>query len=102
MSHIDHAPVFVRLDAPDPNAPPPRRRTAEIDARDERFWIVVSIDAAGPVERRGGHYYRHASLHAASAEARRLAYLHGGRFAAMGVETVSECSTRGGDDPLPF
>ena len=47
------------------------------------FWIVMSLDKPGPVERGEGDYMRHATKAQAVAEARRLSAACGGRFGVL-------------------
>lgn len=73
-----------------------------------RFWIVMTVDNPGPVERGYDRYKKHGSEAIARNEARRLARQHGGRFATMECIAIVGWAERDfkknpeSDDEIPF
>lgn len=69
------------------------------------FWIVMALDNPGLVERGLGSFVRQPDEATAKSEARRLAGIHGGRFAvlrAMHVIGWHEVQMDAADLQLPF
>jgi hypothetical protein len=69
------------------------------------FWIVMAMDSPGPVQDGLNSYVRQPDEATAKSEARRLAGIHGGRFAvlrAMHVIGWHEVQMDAADLQLPF
>ena len=77
----------------------------KLDTDNKPFWIVMALDNRVPVERGLGGYVRQPDEATAKSEARRLAEIHGGRFAVLRVMSIigwQEVQMDKADLEIPF